>query len=96
MKRIEPAPLGRLLQGVLSAEKFQKPMLEHRALEIWRRLTGPDVWKRTISLTVDGGIIYARISSAPLRSELSLRRAGLLREINNRLERPVIRDIKIL
>lgn len=96
MKRLEPQSLGTILRHIVTSDKFERPLLEHRALELWRELTGADVWKRTMFLRVEEGTLYARITSSPLRQELMMHRSSLLRKINSRLDRPVIREIKII
>ncbi len=96
MKRLDPVPLGTIVRKIMTSDKFERPLLEHRALEIWREFTGSDVWKRTLFVRVEEGTLYARIVSAPLRHELMMHRTSLLRQINSRLDRPIIREIKII
>lgn len=96
MKRHEPQHISDILQTVLGADHIQRRMAERQAITAWRELIGPAAWRRTLMVWVERGVLYARVTSAPLRHELSMRRSGLCQAVNAVLDTPVIKEIRII
>lgn len=96
MKRHEPLHISAILQTVLGADHIQQRMLERQAITVWRELVGPAAWRRTLMVWVDRGVLYVRITSAPLRHELAMRRSGLCQAVNAVLDKPIIKEIRII
>lgn len=93
MKRTEAASIGAIIQGYLEAERLDGKMYELQASAVWADVVGPGVNRYTVNRYVKDGIMYVRLSSAPLRNELMLGRSLLVRRINEAMGREVIKDI---
>lgn len=93
MKRTEAATIGDIIQGYLEAERLDGKMYELQATALWADVVGPGVNRYTVNRYVKDGIMYVRLSSAPLRNELMLGRSLLVRRINDVMGREVIKDI---
>lgn len=93
MKRTNAKPIGEIIEGFLQQEHLDTQLDEHRASALWPQIVGPGINRYTISRDVRDGVMYVRLSSAPLRNELMLNRSTLVDHINKALGRQVIRDI---
>ena len=93
MKRTEAESIGDLIQGFLETEKLDTKMYELRASAMWSEVVGPGVNRYTINRYVKDGILYVRLSSAPLRNELMLGRSILVKRMNEAIGHEVIKDI---
>ena len=84
MKRSKTVTVGELLD-----EFFQRPYVaakvaEGRLRDTWREIVGDRAAEVTTELKIENHILYARIQSSVLRSELFYQREALKEEINRR------------
>ena len=84
MKRSKTVTVGELLD-----EFFQRPYVaakvaEGRLRDTWREIVGDRAAEVTTELKIENHILYARIQSSVLRSELFYQREALREEINRR------------
>ncbi len=78
-----------LLMGELLEEFFKRPYVaakvaEGRLPDTWRAIVGDRVAEDTIDLSLQNRVLYVKMRSSILRSELFYRRDALCREINER------------
>mgnify|MGYP000354363798 CR=1 FL=1 len=84
MKRSKTVTVGELLD-----EFFQRPYVaakvaEGRLRDTWREIVGDRAAEITTELKIENHILYARIQSSVLRSELFYQREALKEELNRR------------
>lgn len=78
-----------LLMGELLEEFFKRPYIAAKVAEgklpdTWRAIVGERAANDTLELKLENHILYVRIRSSILRSELFYQREALCREINER------------
>lgn len=78
-----------LLMGDLLEEFFKRPYVaakvaEGRLPETWREIVGDGIARQTAELRLENHVLYARVRSSVVRSELFYRREALREEINRR------------
>lgn len=78
-----------LLMGELLDEFFKRPYVAAKVAEgklpdFWREVVGERAAAETTELKLENHVLYARIRSGILRSELFYQRDALCREINER------------
>lgn len=78
-----------LLMGDLLKEFFTRPYVAAKVAEgklpdTWREIVGERAAAETVELKLENRVLYARIRSSILRSELFYQREALRREINER------------
>ncbi len=96
MKRKEAESFSSVLEQALEGAPLKKPVIARSALEIFYFLTEP-VFRgepRGADDEIRDGILYVRVDSFPLRSELNMRRSIIINEINRRLGAEVITKIR--
>lgn len=96
MKRTEPKRVGDILKDVLSEQNLDDKLLELQALEMWPKIVGPMINKRTVERRVSEGVLFLRIASAPIRQELSLNRTLLLSMLNKAVGKDVLQEIRFI
>lgn len=76
---------------------MEKPILERRVVEQWPRVMGDTVARLTRSVEVTDGVLYVKLSSAALRSQLFEIRFDLVKKLNEAVGcEGVIRDVRLL
>ncbi|MBQ8307296.1 MAG: DUF721 domain-containing protein [Alistipes sp.] len=78
-----------MLMGELLEEFFKRPYIAAKVAEgklpdTWRAIVGERAANDTLELKLENHILYVRIRSSILRSELFYQREALCREINER------------
>ena len=78
-----------LLMGDLLKEFFSRPYIaaivgEGKLPDTWREIVGERAAAETVELKLENRVLYVRIRSSILRSELFYQREALRREINER------------
>lgn len=78
-----------MLMGDLLEEFFKRPYVAAKVAEgklpdTWRDIVGEEVARQTVELRLENRVLYVRLRSSVLRSELLYQREALRDEINRR------------
>lgn len=97
MRRQNAQSIGEALAQYLRENGLEKPLLERRVVELWPQVMGETVARLTRSVEVTNGVLYVRLSSAALRSQLFEIRFDLVRKMNEAVGNDgVISDVRLL
>jgi predicted nucleic acid-binding Zn ribbon protein len=88
--------LTEAIVGFLRETGLEQQVLEVQMEEIWPSVMGETVAKLTRSVEVKNGMIYVKVSSAALKTQLFENRFELVRKLNEAVGAQVIRDCRIL
>ena len=78
-----------MLMGDLLEEFFKRPYVAAKVAEgklpyTWRDIVGEEAARHTVELRLENRVLYVRLRSSVLRSELLYQREALRAEINRR------------
>ena len=78
-----------MLMGDLLEEFFKRPYVAAKGAEgklpdTWRDIVGEEAARQTVELRLENRVLYVRLRSSVLRSELLYQREALRDEINRR------------
>ncbi|MBO7636524.1 MAG: DUF721 domain-containing protein [Paludibacteraceae bacterium] len=96
MKRQNSQSIGNVLQELLQDDLFCKKLNETKLIESWRKMVGENVQSKMTSIYIKNEILYVTITSPALKSDLRMKTAEYVRELNQEIGCEVIRDIKFL
>lgn len=96
MKRTEPLSLKQILDEAIKCQNLEDKILERKALSLWGEITGPEINRRTIERRVNNGTLAVRLSSAVMRSELSMHKSAIIAAINKAIGKDIIHKIIFL
>lgn len=71
-------------------------LAETRLIDYWNNKMNPAVSRYTVNLFIRKRILYIKLSSSVLKSELILRKENLLKKLNVEAGRDVIDDIVLI
>jgi predicted nucleic acid-binding Zn ribbon protein len=94
MRRKQTQTLGDVLREVLQLQKLDGKLNETRLLEAWPEVLGAAITKYTSERYIKNKVLYVKISSSVLRSELLMSRQQLVDSLNARVGVEVIKDIR--
>lgn len=97
MQRKKMQSIGEALADFLRESGLEKPIMERRIVELWPQVMGESVARLTREVEVTDGVLYVRLNSAALRSQLFEIRFDLVRRLNEAVGcEGVIRDVRLL
>lgn len=75
---------------------LEKPLLEHRVVEMWNAVLGPLIARYSRDIEIKDGMLRVRITNAALRQEMFEQRFQLIQKLNNAVGGEAIKDIRLL
>ncbi|MDO4461899.1 MAG: DUF721 domain-containing protein [Bacteroidia bacterium] len=93
-KRIGSAQkMSDIVLAIMSENNMGRQMLEHRAIDLWKIVTGPTVLRATRNIYIKNGVMFVELNSSVIRNELIYSKRKVLENINNAVGQDVIQDI---
>lgn len=86
-------PISSILKDMFSKGDMKEKLFEARLTEKWKEITGPMIAQYTDGMYLKDKILYVKITSAPLKKELSMGKVQLLNIVNECLGEPFVREV---
>ncbi len=86
-------PLGDLIKEFYEQRRGSEYLYEVKVINSWRQVVGPFIATHTIDLSIKNGVLYVRVDSDALRSELSYSKTLLMKNLNERVGKEVVAEI---
>ena len=97
MQRSEAKSIASLIAEILRENGLEKPLMERRIIAAWPEVLGPTVARYTGEISIQNGVLFVHIQSAPLRQELFNCRFQLVKKLQEAVGCDgVIQDIRLL
>lgn len=84
------------LVSYLRESGLEQSVLDVQIEEVWPRVMGDVVTRLTRSVEVRDGVLYVRVNSAALKTQLFENRFEMVRKLNEAVGAKAIRDCRIL
>ena len=86
-------PLGDLIKEFYELHKGPDYMNEIKVINSWPQVVGPFIASHTIDLSIKNNILFVRVDSDALRSELSYSKSLLMKNLNAIAGKEVVKEI---
>lgn len=93
MKRSYTENIKDVIGQYLREEGLETPLNQYRVINAWPQVVGPAFSKYTSNLNVYNQILYVKVSSSAVRSELAMRKSQIKEQLNSLAGAQVITDI---
>lgn len=93
MKKSNERSLKQVIGGLVDAYGLREKMDELDIKSTWDEVAGGMIARHTTGMRLKRGKLFVKVDSAPLRHELRYLKEGLMALLNQRLERPVVKEI---
>ena len=93
VRRSEANPISDLMKHFIKANNLESGFQKLNVEEEWGKLMGPGVKSYTEKITLKGGVLIVKISSAALRAELSYGKEKILTMMNEALNEELIKKV---
>lgn len=88
--------IGELLADFIHGSALEQPLLERKIVALWSTVLGNTLAHMTTDVEVKNGVLYVRVHSAALRTQLFDIRFDLVRKLNDAVGAKVLKDIRLL
>ena len=95
MKEGRTKTIEELVSQVLKQMGLEQKFKEHEVVELWPEVVGQMIASRTKRVEVRDGRLFVTFSSAVVRNEILMVKEGLVRALNDRMGKEIVRDIVI-
>ena len=86
-------PLGDLIKEFYELHKGPDYMNEIKVINSWPKVVGPFIASHTIDLSIKNNILFVRVDSDALRSELSYSKSLLMKNLNAIVGKEMVKEI---
>ena len=86
-------PLGDLIKEFYELHKGPEYLEEQRIIQSWPQVVGPFIASHTIDLSIKNQVLFVRVDSDALRSELSYSKSLLLKNLNEMVGKEMVKEI---
>jgi hypothetical protein len=86
-------PLKDAFESFLKVYNLKSKFNESYLVTYWEKIMGASIAQRTEKIYIKNGILYLRISSAPLRQELVLAKTKLISLLNAEIGEEIIKEV---
>ena len=83
-----------LVMQNLRENGLETPLLQKRLVDAWPEVAGPSVARFTREVSIYNQVLYVKLSSSVLRTELSMRRQSFIDKLNHVVGARIITDIR--
>ena len=80
----------------LAQNSLLSPLNEYRLVSSWPEVAGERIASLTRDIYIRSGVLYVKLKSPAMRSDLMMRRSELVRQLNGNVGASVIADIVFL
>ena len=93
MGYFDAKPLGELIKEFYEQHRGAKYLDEVKVVESWPKVVGAFIASHTIDLSIKNGIMFVRVDSDALRSELSYSKSLLIKNLNELVGNEILKEI---
>ena len=86
-------PLGDLIKEFYEQHRGSDYLDEVKLINSWPKVVGPFIASHTIDLCIKNQVLFVRVDSDALRSELGYSKSLLIRNLNDLVGKEVVREI---
>ena len=86
-------PLGELIKEFYEQHRGSDYLDEVKAINSWPKVVGPFIASHTIDLSIKDKVLFVRVDSDALRSELSYSKSLLMKNLNEMVGKEMVHEI---
>lgn len=87
---------GQAFQKFLKDEELHQKFNEKKLVSMWNDMMGTAIANRTSSIFIKEKIMYVKLTSAPLKQEMTMAKQKVLSLLEDHLGEKVVKDVRFL
>ena len=88
--------IGKALKIFIKTNGLENSLSQQKAIDVWKEVVGKAVSKNTETISVEHGLLLVKSANSVWRQELQLQKKHIIKNINKKLKKNIIKDIRFL
>ena len=88
--------LGDMIKAFYRDNQRDSALDEQVVLDSWKDVVGDFVNAHTLSTSIKNGVFYVKVDADSLKNELLYAKSMLLKKLNSKVEKEILKDIVII
>ena len=88
--------ISRAIEKLLRKAGLEKGVAQQNALFVWKEVVGKRVAENTTAEKRDHGVLMVRTTTPTWRQELQLQKPTIIKKLNKKLGKKVIKDVRFV
>ena len=89
-----PVPASQAIAELTRTLGIDQTLRKFGVLTAWSDVVGEQIARVTVPDRIENGVLYVRVTTAPWRAELSMKRFDILKKVNRAAGADVVKDIR--
>ncbi len=86
--------IGTAIKDFLTKSGLKKGVEEQKVFKIWNKAVGEKIAENTTLISVNKGVITIKTHNSVWKQELQFQKFKIINNLNNKLNKAIIREIK--
>ena len=86
--------IGKAIEKFLRKTGLEKGVVQQNALIVWKEVLGDTVSENATAEKIDHGILMVKVKTSTWRQELQLQKPTIIKKLNKKLGKKVIKDVR--
>ena len=88
--------LGEMIKAFYHDNQRDDALCEQRILDSWKDVVGDFINAHTLKTSINNGVFYVKVDADSLKNELLYAKSMLLKKLNSKAEKEILKDIVII
>lgn len=88
--------LGEMIKAFYHENQRDNALDEQRILDSWKAIVGDFIAAHTLKTSIRNGVFYVKVDADSLKNELLYAKSMLLKKLNSKVDKEILKDIVII
>lgn len=85
--------LSNVIRQFLQVYNLEPKLDEMKIIDSWKKVVGQMIFSHTMDLSIEKSILFVKVDSDALRSELNYSKSLIIKNLNKEANKEIIKDI---
>ena len=88
--------LGEMIKAFYHENQRDGALDEQKILDSWRAVVGDFIAAHTLKTSIKNAVLYVKVDADSLKNELLYAKSMLIRKLNSKVDKEILKDIVII
>ena len=88
--------IGSALKKLIKTNGLNEVLVQQKAIDVWEEVVGRAISQNTETVSVEKRVLTIKTRNATWRQELQLQKTNIIKKLNKKLNKNIIKDIRFL
>ena len=88
--------IGSALKKLIKTNGLNAGLVQQKAIDVWEEVVGRAISQNTETVSVEKRVLTIKTRNATWRQELQLQKTNIIKKLNKKLNKNIIKDIRFL